>query len=226
MATWRATCSTAKADLKCIRPSWDTIKEAYEEINNIGKHINDDAVKAKLKYDFLGGKIQTAFAKEPSSYINTCAVRVSYTLNKAGFSIEKSLLDNAKHNEEHKVTLQSQKEAIQKYNRIDKNGYYYITSSIDMETFLWIKWGVPELFKKNMENKDDNIKFLKKLNGYNPKKQGIITMRIAFADAKGHTTLWDKQHFADDTNFLDEYTIKNGIRQFNPLVTEAHFWEL
>ncbi|MGX3045967.1 T6SS effector amidase Tae4 family protein, partial [Helicobacter sp. T3_23-1056] len=192
----------------------------------IGKHINDDAVKAKLKYDFLGGKIQTAFAKEPSSYINTCAVRVSYTLNKAGFSIEKSLLDNAKHNEEHKVTLQSQKEAIQKYNRIDKNGYYYITSSIDMETFLWIKWGVPELFKKNMKNKDDNIKFLKKLNGYNPKKQGIITMRIAFADAKGHTTLWDKQHFADDTNFLDEYTIKNGIRQFNPLVTEAHFWEL
>lgn len=42
-------------------------------------------------------------------------------------------------------------------------------------------------------------------------------MRIRFIDANGHTTLWDKNYFVDNSNYLDNN---------NLIVTEAYFWEL
>lgn len=51
-------------------------------------------------------------------------------------------------------------------------------------------------------------------------------MRIDFDDAKGHTTLWDKNYFVDDSNYLVETIIKDNDIHHNPLVKEIHFWEL
>ncbi|WP_194145494.1 T6SS effector amidase Tae4 family protein [Helicobacter sp. MIT 05-5294] len=196
------------------RPSFEYVKKAYEEINGIGNQENN-YTKAELRYDFWGGRIQKAFEKEKEQYINTCAVRVSYALNKGGMLLKESLIKNAKHIDKHKAILHDIKKDIERYSRIDKDNNYYITNSIDMETFLWIKWGVPELAQKEMKNKIQNIEFLDKLKKFN--KQGIITMRIHFSDAQGHTTLWDKDHFTDGSNYL---------QRNDTIVTEAHFWEL
>ena len=64
------------------------------------------------------------------------------------------------------------KNAIETYNRLDKSNNYYITSSIDMETFLWIKFGSPEIIQKTMITKQENIIFLNKLKSLN--KQGLL----------------------------------------------------
>lgn len=137
--------------------------------------------------------------------------------------LKESLISNVK-SDRHRVMLQNMKNAIETYNRLDKSNNYYITSSIDMETFLWIKFGSPEIIQKTMTTKQENIIFLNKLKSLN--KQGIITMRINFSDAQGHTTLWNKDRFMDSSNYLVEYIIQNNARYYNPVVTEAHFWEL
>lgn len=209
--------------LNLKRPKWESVSKAYIEINEIGKNLNDDYIKSELRYNFLGGKIQRAFEREKTKYVNTCAVRVSYALNYGGMPLKESLISNVK-SDRHKVMLQNMKNAIETYNRLDKSNNYYITSSIDMETFLWIKFGSPEIIQKTMTTKQENIIFLNKLKSLN--KQGIITMRINFSDAQGHTTLWNKDRFMDSSNYLVEYIIQNNARYYNPIVTEAHFWEL
>ncbi|STQ92008.1 T6SS effector amidase Tae4 family protein [Helicobacter fennelliae] len=209
--------------LNLKRPKWESVSKAYIEINEIGKNLNDDYIKSELRYNFLGGKIQRAFEREKTKYVNTCAVRVSYALNYGGMPLKESLISNVK-SDRHKVMLQNMKNAIETYNRLDKSNNYYITSSIDMETFLWIKFGSPEIIQKTMTTKQENIIFLNKLKSLN--KQGIITMRINFSDAQGHTTLWNKDRFMDSSNYLVEYIIQNNARYYNPVVTEAHFWEL
>ncbi|STQ84431.1 T6SS effector amidase Tae4 family protein [Helicobacter fennelliae] len=78
MATWRATCGTAKKDLKCIRPSWDTIKEAYEEIDEVYERYNNEAVFFHI---FNIRKRNN----------NSCALRMSYALNHSGVSIKQEL---------------------------------------------------------------------------------------------------------------------------------------
>ena len=211
------------ASINIKRPSWKYVKDAYEKINDIGKTLNDDYAKAELRYNFLGGKIQKSFEKEKTQYVNTCALRVSYALNYGGMPLKESLIGNIE-SDRHKAILQNIKNAIETYNRLDRNNNYYITNSIDMETFLRIKWGVPDIMQKNMTTKQENITFLNKLKNFN--KQGIITMRINFRDAQGHTTLWNKDSFLDDSNYLEEYIIQNDGRHYNPIVTEAHFWEL
>lgn len=213
-----------KIKLNIKRPRWDSVKKAYVEINEIGKDEYDDYAKARLRYAFLGGKIQKTFEKEETSYVNTCAVRVSYALNKGGMPLKEALEIDIKKNSKYKSLLQSIKSNAEIYNRIDKNKNYYITNSIDMETFLWIKWGTPELMQKNMTTKAQNIIFFNNLK--NAKKQGVVTMRIDFSDAKGHTTLWDKNYFVDDSNYLVEAIIKDNDIHYNPLVKEIHFWEL
>ena len=210
--------------LKLKRPKWASVSKAYIEINEIGKNLSNDYAKSELRYNFLGGKIQRAFEKEKTQYVNTCAVRISYALNKGGMPIKESLIDNAKHNDRHKAMLQNMKHTAETYNRLDKSNNYYITSSIDMETFLWIKFGAPEVIQKNMTTKQENITFLNKLKNFN--KQGIITMRINFRDAQGHTTLWDKDLFLDGSNYFEEYIVQNNTIHHNPIVAEAHFWEL
>lgn len=209
--------------LNLKRPKWESVSKAYIEINEIGKNLNDDYIKSELRYNFLGGKIQRAFEREKTKYVNTCAVRVSYALNYGGMPLKESLISNVK-SDRHKVMLQNMKNAIETYNRLDKSDNYYITSSIDMETFLWIKFGSPEIIQKTMTTKQENIIFLNKLKSLN--KQGIIAMRINFSDAQGHTTLWNKDRFMDSSNYLVEYIIQNNARYYNPVVTEAHFWEL
>ena len=209
--------------LNLKRPKWESVSKAYIEINEIGKNLNDDYIKSELRYNFLGGKIQRAFEREKTKYVNTCAVRVSYALNYGGMPLKESLISNVK-SDRHKVMLQNMKNAIETYNRLDKSNNYYITSSIDMETFLWIKFGSPEIIQKTMTTKQENIIFLNKLKSLN--KQGIITMRINFSDAQGHTTLWNKDRVMYSSNYLVEYIIQNNARYYNPVVTEAHFWEL
>lgn len=157
--------------LNLKRPKWESVSKAYIEINEIGKNLNDDYIKSELRYNFLGGKIQRAFEREKTKYVNTCAVRVSYALNYGGMPLKESLISNVK-SDRHKVMLQNMKNAIETYNRLDKSNNYYITSSIDMETFLWIKFGSPEIIQKTMITKQENIIFLNKLKSLN--KQGLL----------------------------------------------------
>lgn len=190
-----ATCGGKSVSIECRRPSWESVREAYKYINEVGSDSNDTA---ESRYTFLGGKIENAFKKERKSYTNTCAVRISYALNYGGMPIKKSL-ENPSNNQK----LNIMKNQIETYGRIDKNSNYYITSSIDMEAFLWIKWGVPEFLQKNMINQTDNENAFEKLRKLN--KQGVATMRISFLDAQGHTTLWNKECFTDGTNYLTGY---------------------
>lgn len=73
--------------------------------------------------------------------------------------LKEALENGIKNNSKHNALLQSIKNDIERYSRIDKGDNYYITNSIDMETFLWIKWGAPELMQKNISAKAQNMVF-------------------------------------------------------------------
>lgn len=213
--------STKKSQHK--RPSFKSMQSAYKTINEVGRDNPqydkcDDYIKAHFRYSFLGGKIYNLFANEPSSYVNTCAVQISYALNNSGISIKK-ILESSK---DSKLILI--KNNIQRFGRIDKDGDYYITSSADIETFLGTIWGGANFVRKQMTTKEENEKALKDLKEKN--KSGIVTMKIDFADrAKGHTTLWNLDEFVDNSNYLATSTWNQCIDsvKYNLVVKELHF---
>ncbi|WP_258865012.1 type VI secretion system amidase effector protein Tae4 [Helicobacter sp. MIT 14-3879] len=53
-------------------------------------------------------------------------------------------------------------------------------------------------------------------------KQGIITMRISFIDANGHTTLWDKDNFVDTALGVSA----NYLNETQYIIQDLYFWDL
>lgn len=202
MATWRATCSTAKADLKCIRPSWDTIKEAYEEINK----IYGDKYDNKAVFWHILNRI---------SHNNSCALRMSYALNYGGVSIKHEL---SKPN----VIINGSLEQ-------DKDGYKYIMSAAGMSDLLNAIWGKADKSFRKQELDDECIKWLQ---NHNNNGVIVIRFYYKEPDftATGHTTLWygNKQCFGDYQDVgVSKYATRALTSFFKAnLATKFEFWEL
>lgn len=203
MAVWRVTCGTAKKDLKCIRPSWDTIKEAYEEINEIYGGSNNEAVFFHI-FNIRGRNN------------NSCALRMSYALNNSGVSIKQKL---SKPNIRINGNIQ--------YNK--SNGYKYIMGAAGMSDFLNSIWGKAD---KSFNKQELDRECIKWLQNHNKNGLIVIRFYYKAPEftATGHTTLWygDKQCFGDYKEVgVSPYATRTLTSFFEDnLATKFEFWEL
>ena len=202
MATWRATCGTANESLKCIRPSWDTIKEAYEEINEVyGDKYDNKAVFWRILNRI--------------SHNNSCALRMSYALNYGGVSIKQEL---AKPN----ITINGSVEQ-------DKDGYKYIMGATGMSDFLNAIWGKVDKSFGKQELDNECIKWLQNHNNNGVIVIRFYYKEPEFT-ATGHTTLWygDKQCFGDYKDVGVSKYATRALTSFlkDNLATKFEFWEL
>lgn len=235
---WKATCGTASASIKCKRPNWESVKRAYEKINEIGKAeynsvINNggnssqaELAQAQKRYEKVGGQALNEFNRDSKSYINTCAFRISYAFNYGGMPLEYNKVkltggtkltgqDNYKYYtgvSSIKGLLLENWKRLKPYSQINNRDFYKVFYDHRVESYSTLS----DLRIK--EIRQDNREFLGIMQKLN--KKGIVTMDIdAWSDAGGHTTLWNGSKFLDDTNYLNDE---------RPLVfvRELCFWEL
>lgn len=232
--TITATCGGKSVSIECKRPSFDSVKKAYEEINKYYVSGKAQAVFEKIGgepyKEFLNNEAIIAQQKQQESQgivistanrrytFNSCALRMSYSLNYSKilgkfYLIKEQQLPNDTGNF---------KFENKRWLGADKNLYYLNVYGI--RNFLTLNWGNSDkpynlrTFKNKSEVKDFYENSFSKFE-----KSGIVVMRIkGFDDAGGHTTLWNgkKKQFEDfeinKTNYL------NG--EYN--VVDFQFWEL
>ncbi|RDU59422.1 hypothetical protein CQA44_11450 [Helicobacter sp. MIT 14-3879] len=171
-------------------------------------------LSSQARYNLVGKQAQSEFNRDSNAYINTCALQVSYALNKGGMPLENYLSRNkAKRPKgfEEATILQGE------------DNHNYLTGVNFMIKLLQLQevWGNADkpYNPKRMQTKQENINF------YNNEfskfdKNGVIAMIISgWSDASGHITLWggEEKEFLDNSNYL---------MQLDCIVKELYFWEL
>jgi len=123
-----------------------------------------NVVKAKI-----GGKVNVGWIR------NTCAIRMSSSLNHAGVKIPRKYpgLLTAK----------------------GGNGNYYALRIKEISKYYRKVFGPPDVF---MDGKVGSINSDQIIN-----KQGIVALHVSFSDATGHTTLWYKEVCVDESNYFN-----------------------
>lgn len=240
--------------LKLKRPKWESVSKAYIEINEIGKiefyntlekaiqeglsdniarHIAELA-QAQKRYEKVGGQALREFNRDSKSYINTCAMRVSYALNYGGMPLIDGRVkltsgtkligkDNYKYYtgvSGIKGLLLENWKQLKPYSQANNRDFYKIFYDHKKEPFKALVDVHGNIFNQKRVNeiKKDNQNFFNVLHSL--KIKGIATMVIdGWRDAGGHTTLWNGEGFLDETNYLNYY--KETI-----FVRELCFWEL
>lgn len=129
--------------LNLKRPAWESVSNAYIEINEIGKaeyysaiekaiqegasdnvaYHRAELAQAQKRYEKVGGQALREFNRDSKSYINTCALRVSYALNHGGMP----LIEN-------RVKLTSGTKLI------GKDNYKYYTGVSSIKGLLLENW--------------------------------------------------------------------------------------
>ena len=186
-------------------------------------------VQAQKRYEKVGGQALREFNRDSKSYINTCALRVSYSLNQSTHPIkgmEKQVIGRGykgKDNHTYYLGVPDIVELLNKnwkalswnkatYNQVKKN----------------IQCGCSEDFYHNMTSKAENQKFYKELQSI--KRKGIIAM--IGTDGLRHTTLWNESNFVDvEMNKevdipLFGYDYLNDPNKSYPYIAQFYFWEL
>ena len=217
---WRATCGTKNANIKCNRPNWDKIKNAYEKINTLP--IAD-------RYALVSKEALKAHEEGLSGYQNSCAIQISYTLNQNGMYLENYLSSEIIKQPD---DLKDDSILIGK----DKHNYIIRVKTLiklfELKNFFG---NADEPYNpKLMKTKTDNTNFYNnELSKFN--KNGFVAIEIeGWGNAKGHITIWDgsKHKFLDDNDINDSknYLTKiDGIDKYGrqiPVVTKFYFWEL
>ena len=109
---------------------------------------------------------------------STCAIRMSYALNRCG------------------VKIPSRWESIS--NRRGKDGDFYIIRVVNLRTWMTSSFGQPDYdFRKSSKSEIDRNQF----KGL----QGIIALEIGFNDATGHFDLWSANQFTHEFNGGETY---------------------
>ena len=106
-------------DLKHLGPTYKQLKKIFNfyNDNNIEKLSGVDF------YDYLGGEIAEAAQQNPSYFINTCAARLSYAMNSAGFKIP----------------------FIKGQTMCGRDGKNYFLRAADMRKYFIKLWGSPRI---------------------------------------------------------------------------------
>lgn len=171
-------------------------------------------IKAEIRYNKIGKYIHDAFMQNPYNYINTCATRVSKSLN--------DLSDESKNN----------KIRIDNLIGMDKNVYLanadgkskIIIRVGDMIEFLIANDSFGESIEFEPNNQTD--KEFAECMATKFDRNGIVAMKIeGWGDANGHITLLDKQKWEKNINitqreFLDDTNYLNG----NYKVKKVYYW--
>lgn len=174
---------------------------------------------AEPRYKQIGGKVETLFNSDKRKYVNTCALRVSYSLNYST----------------HPINTMDKQIAGRNYQGADKHIYYLgVFDIIELLKINWkeiswnkstyvqvkesIKCGCSKDFYCAMTSKDKNQSFFKELQSLN--KKGIVAM--IGTDGLRHITLWNGSDFVDtalevSANYLNDTTY---------LIQELYFWDL
>jgi len=216
-----ATSGSASATVTPHRPSWSDMKKNYP----------DDGVEDSILYDQkLGGKFSQLY--DAPGYENTCAVRMSYALNRSGLKLPKNPVKDAS---------------------VDaKDGYWYWLRVADLKAELTRRFkGVDEqvglttiprgllsddaaMVEVYQTRRKEGQAFMdKQLAGRN----GIVVFDVGgFGDASGHFTLWDgaekKLLYAGHYNNPEKsdyyfwLTKVNNKRTQLTQVVRISFWEL
>lgn len=224
-----ATCGDKSVSIECKRPSWKSVREAYEEINKY--YIQG---KAQAVFEKIGGEPYKEFLNNEQIIkkqnidgiaigdiqrytLNSYALRMSYALNYSYLLGIQYLIKNQKlPNNTGKLKFENKR-----WFGADKNLYYL--SIYGIRNFLTLNWGNSDkpYYLQTFKNKDEVSDF------YNNEfskfdKSGIVVMRIkGFSDAGGHTTLWNGENKKfEDSKISENYLIGNHN------VVDFQFWEL
>lgn len=177
-------CGDKEVTIKIQRPKFSDLKRAYEEIDRIGREEAEIAYRrhyaetynrkeanfiyaltlAEKRYEVIGGQAYNEFNKNPSMYINTCALCVSYSLNQTTHPIkdmEKQNTSRAYKGNDGNIYYLGVPDIIGLLNRNwkelswNKSTYNQVKANIQC--------GCSEDFYQGMANKQDNINFFAKL---------------------------------------------------------------
>ncbi len=127
-------------------------------------------------WQLIGGMV--LYNAKTGQFKNSCAVRLSHSLNKSGETIPfiKDQTSSGKKRIQGKVTT----------------NWWYIYRVSQMKTYLTQKYGKPTIYRKKEKFKKCSSK-------------GILVLDINWSDATGHATLWDGKKTIDDSDrYFDE----------------------
>ena len=201
---------------KAKRPSFESVKRAYDEILKVGN--------AEEVFSYIGGKLNEARIEAKkrkergemvNTYDNACATRVSYALNYGGMIINNAILVSGtkwQGKDQYlyytgvsgiKGLLLENWKQLKPYSQTNNRDFYKIFYDHRKEPYTTlISYG--KIINEQRVNKirKDNLDFFHILCSLNIK--GIVTMVIdGWGDAGGHTTLWNINHFLDNQNYLN-----------------------
>jgi len=217
-----ATAPGVTAAITARRPSWA----------DMSKHYPDKNVTTEVLYDtMLGGKFKQLY-KHPA-YGNTCAVRMSYALNRSGLKMGTAPSNDgdvtAPDGYKYWIRVSDLKpHLIKQFKGADEE------LTIPLIPAALIK-DVPAMQQKYIERRRLVQAWLDaKLAG----RHGIVVFNVTgWGDATGHFTLWDGKSLAyatghdspaDNTYYFwltQLGTDKNG-KQFLVQASSIKFWEL
>ena len=232
-------CGDKEVTLIIQRPKFSDLKKVYEEIDNVGRNEalnvannhfeatgNEAEVNfiyaltlAEKRYEVIGGQAYNEFNKNPRMYINTCALRVSYSLNQSTHPIkdmEKQNTSRAYKGNDGNIYYLGVPDIVELLNKNwkelswNKSTYNQIKANIQC--------GCSEDFYQGMANKQDNINFFTELQSI--QRKGIVAMRGP--NGFNHTTLWEVDNFVD----VKLGTSKNYLLEVDILIRDFYFWEL
>ena len=189
------------------RPKWKNMKETYQTINKLS---------VPERYKLVGGEPLKIYNPKNTYTENTCAMQISYILNKNGVFLENYIS---------KKVAQQPIGIKDDFVLMGADNHHYIVRIETMIKLLKMEFlfgNADEPYNpKSMTTKQENREFyrneLSRLN-----RNGIVAMEISgWNNAKGHITLWDndEKRFLDDSNYLLD-------KRSNVIVRQFYFWEL
>lgn len=218
-----ASAGNASASVEVRRPSWADMKKYYPA----------KSITTQILYDqMIGGTLKKLY--DHKAYRNTCAVRMSYALNRSGLKLGNAPSDGGGQQGGDGYTYWIRVKDLRRY--LEKR-----FKGADFELKLPV---VPVALLSNMRDFDnkyrERVELAKKwMESHLRNRSGIVVFDVAgWGDASGHFTLWDCQtrtlaYAAPHDNPGNElyYFWLTDVREdlletVNTQVTSVKFWEL
>ncbi|WP_426211329.1 type VI secretion system amidase effector protein Tae4 [Massilia sp. TWP1-3-3] len=216
-----AKAGAASASISPRRPSWADMKKYYPDVS----------VQTPELYDSkIGGAFVKLYAQP--GYQNTCAVRMSYALNRSGLKLPKAPSGASVQGGDNYIywlrVIDLKAELARRFKGADEE----LNLTVIPNSLLQDKEAMSAIFKTRVK---EGQRFIdEKLNS----KSGIVVFEVAgWGDATGHFTLWDgnskKLSYADgheqpgNNSYYFWLTRLNEAAKYSLVqVVKVKFWEL
>ena len=191
-----ASTSNIQANVITKRPSWKDMKSHYPA----------DGIS---KFDFYP-KISKALGVDADkpAYSNTCALRMSFALNKSGVKLRKapSKGGNIVGDDGRNYWLRVKDLQTELQTKLGKPDNEY-----EQPSFPYASWNMSQLARRAQQT---NLEFISKIKGRN----GVVVFEVSgWSDATGHFTLWDGE--AENLMYVGENSLEN-----NSTSPSYYFW--